>query len=68
MNPSVHITPEASEHIAQWAASDAPTIRAEATIIPGTEDTRAKTRTMLTEAAADDPDSQQLLRMLLRSP
>ena len=56
-NPS----PREAAEAAAWAESDERTIRPGAKAQRGTEETRAATRAMLTEAAADDPESAELL-------
>lgn len=56
-NPS----PREAAEAAAWAESDEPAVRPDAKAQRGTDESRAATRAMLTEAAADDPESAELL-------
>ena len=58
---STNPSPREAAEAAAWAESDERAIRPDAKTQRGTEETRAATRAMLTEAAADDPESAELL-------
>ena len=54
-------SPREAAEAAAWAESDERAIHDDAKVQRGTEESRAATRAMLTEATADDPASAELL-------